>query len=99
MSLISDIVSRLAIGKRKMTSKPFHLFLLVLIPFNRKAEFSLGLLLETGVIEDTFDAKEYYTRSANKGYAPAQIQLALILLRENSPEGVSWLRSAARLVK
>jgi TPR repeat protein len=65
----------------------------------RKSEFSLGLLLETGVIQDTLDAKEYYTRSANKGYAPAQIQLALILLQDNSPEAMSWLRSAARLVR
>ncbi|KAL9556707.1 hypothetical protein PS6_002187 [Mucor atramentarius] len=65
---------------------------------NRKSEFSLGLLLETGAIQDaTFCAKDYYLKSANKGYAPAQIQLANILLRNNSPEGISWLSKAARL--
>lgn len=68
--------------------------------FNRKSEFSLGLLLETGAIQDaTFCAKDYYLKSANKGYAPAQIQLATILLRNNSPEGISWLSKAARLVR
>lgn len=73
-----------------------------LIPFlfyDRKSEFSLGLLLETGVIQDVLDAEEYYTRSANKGYAPAQIQLALILLKDGSPKAASWLSSAARLVR
>ncbi|KAI8644937.1 hypothetical protein BD408DRAFT_412401 [Parasitella parasitica] len=65
---------------------------------NRKSEFSLGFLLETCVIQDsTFNAKDYYTKSANKGYAPSQIQLALILLRDNSPEGISWLSKAAQL--
>lgn len=67
---------------------------------NRKSEFSLGLLLETGAIQDSaFSAKDYYLKSANKGYAPAQIQLATILLRNNSPEGISWLSKAARLVR
>ncbi|KAI9480963.1 MAG: hypothetical protein EXX96DRAFT_198935 [Benjaminiella poitrasii] len=64
---------------------------------NRKSEFALGFLIETGVVEDTIDAKEYYTQSANKGYAPSQVQLALILLNENSSEGISWLNKASRL--
>ncbi|CEP14714.1 hypothetical protein [Parasitella parasitica] len=66
---------------------------------NRKSEFSLGLLLQTGVIQDsTLSAKDYYTKSANKSYAPSQIQLATILLKDNSPvEGISWLNKAARL--
>ncbi|KAI7906500.1 uncharacterized protein BX663DRAFT_548675 [Cokeromyces recurvatus] len=64
---------------------------------NRKSEFSFGFLIETGVIDDKVSAKEYYTQSANKGYTPSQIQLALILLKENSSEAISWLKKASRL--
>ncbi|RCI03839.1 hypothetical protein CU098_012107, partial [Rhizopus stolonifer] len=62
-----------------------------------KSEFSLGLLIEIGLIEDSLIAKEYYLKSAKKGYLPAQVQLALILRSEDSPESISWLSSAARL--
>ncbi|OBZ86962.1 Protein sel-1 2 [Choanephora cucurbitarum] len=64
---------------------------------NRKSEFSMGLLLEIGLITDALEAKEYYLRSARKGYSPAQIQLALILRGEESSESISWLSNAARL--
>lgn len=75
-------------------------YLIIYYKLYRKSEFSLGLLLETGVIKDaTLDAKEYYTKSANKGYSPSQVQLATILLREGSPEGISWLSEAARSVR
>ena len=59
----------------------------------------MGLLLETGLITDALEAKEYYLRSARKGYSPAQIQLALILRGEESSESISWLSNAARLVR
>lgn len=65
----------------------------------RKAEFSLGLLIEAGYLQDDTSAKQYYTRSAMKNFPPAQVQLALILLKDNSPEGITWLNNAAKLVK
>ncbi|KAI8984482.1 hypothetical protein BDF20DRAFT_860235 [Mycotypha africana] len=62
---------------------------------NRKAEFSFGLMLDSGVIKDDVSALEYYERSAIKGYAPAQVQLGLSLIRNGSSEGIDWLKKAA----
>lgn len=64
---------------------------------NRKSEFLLALLLRTKQTTDETSFKEYYTRSSNKGYTPSQIELGLLLLREKSLEGVSWLNKAATL--
>ncbi|KAI8367250.1 hypothetical protein BD560DRAFT_371623 [Blakeslea trispora] len=64
---------------------------------NRKSEFSMGLLIETGLVHDSLEARDYYLKSAKKGYSPAQIQLALILRSEDASESISWLSNAARL--
>ncbi|KAI8075617.1 hypothetical protein BDF21DRAFT_423276 [Thamnidium elegans] len=62
---------------------------------NRKSEFLLALLLRLGETTDPITYKEYYTRSSNKGYTPSQIELGLLLLREKSAEGISWLNKAS----
>lgn len=65
----------------------------------RKSEFLLALLLRLGETTDPITYKEYYTRSSNKGYTPSQIELGLLLLREKSPEGISWLNKASNAVR
>ncbi|KAG2209957.1 hypothetical protein INT47_003392 [Mucor saturninus] len=64
---------------------------------NRKSEFLMALLLRTKQTTDSISAKEYYIRSANKNFAPSQIELGLLLLPEQPLEGVSWLNKAAAL--
>ncbi|KAI8887438.1 HCP-like protein [Backusella circina FSU 941] len=65
---------------------------------NRIAEFLLAFMIQKGLTTGDLSAKEYYTRSAKQSYTPAQIQLGMILLlEENSDEGVTWLEKAAHL--
>lgn len=59
----------------------------------------MALLLRTKQTTDSISAKEYYIRSANKNFAPSQIELGLLLLPEQPLEGVSWLNKAAALVR
>jgi TPR repeat protein len=56
-------------------------------------------MIQKGYTTADLSAKEYYTHSANQTYTPAQIQLGMmLLLEENSDEGVTWLEKAAHLV-
>ncbi|RCH91880.1 hypothetical protein CU098_004442 [Rhizopus stolonifer] len=65
---------------------------------NKIAEFQLGYLIKLGVTSDTKTTREYFIKSANKSYSPAQVQLAQILLKEgNTNDGLEWLRKATEL--
>ncbi|KAI9252477.1 hypothetical protein BY458DRAFT_523125 [Sporodiniella umbellata] len=65
---------------------------------NKVAEFQLGYLIYLGVANDTKTTRDYFTQSAHKSFSPAQIQLALILLKEGRvDEGLQWLKKATEL--